>query len=285
MEVYMNYYLRFPEGRLRAVTLSYDDGVVQDERFLDIINRYGLKCTFNINGIYVDPEIKNDPSRRMDREQAMALYCGKRGDGHEIASHGYSHPFLHLMPSDRVAYEIIKDREVIEGMMGGVVRGFAYPYGAYNDEVVDVLKKCGIAYARTTQSTHDFGIPTDWLRMPATCHHNDPKLFELADNFLADSTHHIFKKWPRLFYLWGHTYEFDDRNNWDVIEKFAEKIGNHENVWYATNIEVYDYVEAYRALKFSADGSYVYNPSALTVWFAIEDKEIKVEAGQTVKIK
>jgi peptidoglycan/xylan/chitin deacetylase (PgdA/CDA1 family) len=285
MEVYMNYYLRFPEGRLRAVTLSYDDGVVQDERFLDIINRYGLKCTFNINGIYVDPNVPYVPSRRMDRQQATALYCGERGEGHEIAAHGYTHPFLHLMPSDRITYEVIKDREVLEGMMGRVVRGFAYPYGACNDEVVDMLKKCGIAYARTTQSTHDFGIPTDWLRMPATCHHNDPKLLELVDSFLSDSTHHIFKKWPRLFYLWGHTYEFDDHNNWEVIEKFAEKIGNREDVWYATNIEVYDYVEAYRALKFSADGSCVYNPSALTVWFAIEDKEIKVEPGQTLKIR
>ena len=59
MEVYMNYYLRFPEGRLRAVTLSYDDGVVQDERFLDIINRYGIKgrVQFNVGGAQVNEDM------------------------------------------------------------------------------------------------------------------------------------------------------------------------------------------------------------------------------------
>ena len=44
----MNYML-FPGGKQKALTLSYDDGVQQDIRFIEILDKYGIKCTFNIN--------------------------------------------------------------------------------------------------------------------------------------------------------------------------------------------------------------------------------------------
>ena len=34
---------------MKALTFSYDDGVTQDKRLIKILNKYGLKCTFNIN--------------------------------------------------------------------------------------------------------------------------------------------------------------------------------------------------------------------------------------------
>ena len=104
---------------------------------------------------------------------------------------------------------------------------------------------------------------------------------QLADNFLAQDRY----QHPKLFYLWGHTYEFDMDNNWEVIEKFAEYIGNRDDVWYANNMQVYEYVEAYRALRFSANGNIVYNPSALTVWFSSNNVNVKVSPGETLKIR
>ena len=44
-------FMRFPEGKARAFTMSYDDGCVEDKRFSDIITPYGLKCTFNLNAL------------------------------------------------------------------------------------------------------------------------------------------------------------------------------------------------------------------------------------------
>ena len=119
----------------------------------------------------------------------------------------------------------------------------------------------------TCISTHDFRLPTDWLRLTAICHHNDPKLFELADRFITESPlNQPFHRESWLFYLWGHSYEFDDHNNWDRMETFAEKAGQKEDVWYATNIEIYDYINAYNNLKFSINGDYVYNPSCFPIW-------------------
>jgi len=283
----MMMYMRFPEGKKKALTFSYDDGVEQDIRLMEIFNRYGMKGTFNLNGSHFWEEertfAEGDIHRPMARRRALEVYGGELGKNHEIAIHSYTHPFLDRIPREIAAYETVKDRECLENLFGRIVRGCAYPMGTYSDMTVEVLRNCGIAYARTTVSTGGFGVPNDWLRMPATCHHNDERLFTLADTFLGDTPNCWVDPW--LFYVWGHAYEFDINNNWDRIESFCEKMSGRDDVWYATNIEIYDYVQAYNALRFSVEGTMVYNPSALTVWFEYADVSVKVEPGETVRFR
>lgn len=279
-------FMQFPGGRQKALTLSYDDGVQQDIRMIEILDKYGIKCTFNLNSYSFEEDERSYAEgqihRRMARREAIEIYSQAIANGHEVATHGYSHPFLDKLPPEMVAYEIVEDRKCLEAMFGKVIKGHAYPFGTTDNRAVEVLRNCGILYARTTVSTKRFDIPTDWLRMPATCHHNAPELMQLADQFLNEPIRYLH---PKLFYLWGHTYEFDTNNNWEVIEKFAETIGNRDDVWYANNMQVYEYVEAYRALQFSSNGNIVYNPSAITVWFTTGGKGVKVEPGETVKIR
>lgn len=281
----MNYML-FPNGKNKALTLSYDDGVQQDIRMIEILDKYGIKCTFNINSYSFEEDERSYAEgqihRRMARREAVEVYSKAIANGHEVATHGYSHPFLDKLPQEMVAYEIVEDRKCLEEMFGTIIKGHAYPFGTTSGEVIDILRKCGILYARTTVATKNFDIPTDWLRMPATCHHNAPELMQLADKFLNETPRYPN---PKLFYLWGHTYEFEANNNWEIIEKFAEAVGNRDDVWYANNMQVYEYVEAYRALEFSANGNIVYNPTALTVWFTTGGINVKVEPGETVKIR
>jgi hypothetical protein len=257
----------------------------QDIRLLEILDKHGIKCTFNVNGASFEQEERSfhdwQTFRKMARRQATEVYSKAIANGHEVATHGYSHPFLDKLPAELAVYEITEDRKRLEEMFGTVIKGHAYPYGTTSDQTVEILRQCGILYARTIESTGNFDVPTDWLRMPATCHHNDPNLMTLAEQFLEDSRYHH----PKLFYLWGHTFEFDDDRNWEVIEKFAEFIGNRENIWYASNMQIHDYVEAYRALRFSANGNTVYNPTALTVWFSSNEVNVRVAPGETVKIK
>ena len=132
-------------------------------------------------------------------------------------------------------------------------------------------------------STGNFSVPTDWLRMPATCHHNDNRLFDLAETFVNGQPNGWDTPW--LFYVWGHAYEFDANNNWDRIETFCERVGGRDDVWYATNMEVYEYVEAYRALHFSVEGKFVRNPSAIPVWFEYAGVTCCVQPGETKKFR
>ena len=209
----------------------------------------------------------------MTREQCIATYK----NGHEVATHGYTHPWLEKLSSANVCYEIVKDREGLENDFGCIVNGHAYPYGTYSDTVVDCLRDCGIVYARTTKATEKFDIPTDWLRLHPTCHHTHPRVFELCDKFTS-----MKNDAPQLFYLWGHSYEFEGNDNWDRIVEIAEKISGKSDIWYANNIDIYNYIKAYKALVFSADMTKVYNPSALEVFFVLNGRNYSIKPGQTI---
>lgn len=274
-----NLIMRFPGNLPKALTLSYDDGVEQDERLIDIVEKHGIKGTFNLNSGCFPPEDvtyeKGTIHRRMPLSRAKKAY---EKSSWEIAAHAYTHASLIGLPGNIATDEIIKDRKTLEDIFGTFVRGFAYPYGAYDDASVSIIKNCGLCYARTVHSTHDFHLPQDWLRLPATCHHADPELMNLAKKFVET------KDWwdPMFFYLWGHSYEFEQFDNWDVIEKFCEYIGNRDDIWYATNIEVYDYCNAFSQLVFSTDMTKVMNPTSRTLWFTYDEKDVSVPAGAVV---
>lgn len=258
-------YLRFPEGKLKALTLSYDDGVEQDERLIGILRAHGMHGTFNLNaGLYAPEGTVFRPgviSRRLTRAAATALYGGPDV---EVALHGYEHPRLEELSLTACLHQIIEDRRALEQQFGCLVRGMAYPYGTFSDATVETVRACGVRYARTTVSTHGFELPRDWLRMGATCHHNDPQLMALTERFVTGKPSHS----PWLFYLWGHSYEFERDDSWAVIERFADAAAGHADVWYATNGEICDYVQAFDQLICSVDGTRMYNPTCTPLWFA-----------------
>lgn len=276
-------YMRFPQGRGKALTLSYDDGVEQDIRLMGIMDRYGIKGTFNLNSECYSAEgtafSQGQIHRRMTRKEAVQLYGGTV---HEVAAHTATHPFLETLPSVAVIHEILTDRKNLEDDFGEIVRGMALPFGTYSDSVIEILRECGIVYARTTQSTGGFEMPTDWLRLAATCRHRDPNLMNLAETFVSMEV----KNKPKLFYLWGHSYEFEEDDNWSLMEAFCKYTGGQKDIWYATNLEIYEYWEAYNRLIWSVGLEKVYNPSAMPVWIQFEiegvcSDTIKIEAGTT----
>lgn len=277
-----NVFMRFPGGKFKTVTLSYDDNVEDDVRLVEIMKKHGLKGTFNINSGQFSPEgsvgdVGKHGHRRLTLNQTLQLH---RNSGMEIACHGVTHPFLEQLPGSLCIREILEDRKALEEHFGCMVRGLAYPFGTYSDEVVSIAKACGIAYARTTVSTMKFDMPTDWLRLHGTCHHADPQLMELAKKFVEEK-----RKWrPMMFYLWGHSFEFEDNHNWHIIEDFADYIGGREDIWYATNIEVYDYVSAYRQLIFSADGQRVYNPTNTELFVQTKHGIFSIKPNETKTI-
>ena len=271
--------LRFPNFKLRAVTLSYDDGQIHDEKMLEIISKYGIKCTFNIcSGCYGNAEHYNN----LPKEKAIELY---NKYGVEVAVHGKNHLALTEVSKGVALKDVIECREDLENDFGRIIRGFAYAYGVYNDDVIDILKTCGIVYARTVGGTENFVLPLDWLRWQGTCHHQNPKLMELVDEFLSEpKTNYFWHTYPRLFYLWGHSYEFNNNNNWDLLEEFCKKVGNRKDIWCATNMEIYDYVTAFDNLVYSANGKIIYNPSNIDVFVCINGQNIMIPKNQSVEI-
>ena len=282
MPVYKNIMMRFPGGKRKALTLSYDDGVLQDRRLVALMNRCGVRGTFNLNSALLGRDermvldgIEVDVST-IPPEEVPVLYRG-----HEVATHGSRHSALTGMGAAALG-ELLEDRRALETLTGGLVRGHAYPFGLYDDKVLGMLRAADICYARTVVSTHSFDLPAEFLTWDPTCHHNDPELMELARQFCTQDA--LFGQ-PQLFYLWGHAYEFDMYQNWHVMEEFLAYVaGFRDSIWMATNLEICRYINAFRSLVFSADGALACNPTDTELWLGNNDALCRIPAGQTVPV-
>ena len=275
--------LVFPGGKSKAFTLSYDDGVVQDRRLAEMLRQYGVKCTFNLGAGLLGHQDKGGfPGRpeidlsKVSPEEVTEVYAT-----HEVAGHGLYHSSLDSVGTPLANYEITEDKRQLEALVGKPLKMFAYPFGVYNDNVIEMLRYAGYQGARTIRSTNAFTIPGNFMEWDPTCHHNDPKLMELAEQFLGG-----FPFFPMLFYVWGHAYEFDGDRNWEVIEKLVAFLSQHKDkIWFATNGEIIEYVTAYRRLEYSVDGSCIYNPSAIDVTIRTSMHTTQLlKAGQVTRI-
>ncbi len=232
------------QGKNKAITFSYDDGVTQDKRLIEIFNKYNLKATFNLNSeLFGQPGslVCNDVvvnHTKVDRKDVKYIY-----DGHEVAVHTLSHPNLvNIEDDDEVLRQVEQDRCNLSEIVGYDVEGMAYPCGGKNcdDRVADIIKNnTVIKYARTIQTTKSFEPFADLYQYKGTLYHhgNWDYLFDMGRRFVELQT-----DTPMIFYIWGHSYEFDIYpERWEFFDEFCKMIANRSDIFYGTNKEVLCY--------------------------------------------
>jgi hypothetical protein len=268
-------YWRYPGFKMKAITLSYDDGRNFDRQMVEILDKYGVRCTFNLNS----SKLFTGSDKFVTPEEMPELY-----KNHEVAVHTLNHPHMHTLSPGQVAYQLMADRKNLEDIMGMPVEGMAYPYNLYETPtMISEIAACGIRYARTTNNTRKFDLPGDYLRWNPTCHQNDPQINEIIDKFLQPlNPKQMVHYPPKLLYIWGHSYEYE--NNWEPLETMCQKIGGHEDIWYPTNGELIDYISALRNLRRTADGRIVHNPTDQTLFVYANDKEFILKPGTTTDL-
>lgn len=261
-------YICFPQGKHKALTMSYDDGKEEDRRLVKIFNQNGIKGTFHINSGIRDQV-------RIPFEEYAGLY-----EEHEIACHTLTHPTIERCPLEKVVYEVLEDRKRLEKLTGMPVRGLSYPNGSYNEEIKRLLPALGIRYSRIVGDTHDFKLPTDYYEWKATCHHNN-NLLEDGKRFVELNK----KQYLYLMYVWGHSYEFSRDDNWEVMEQFCRLVGGRDDIWYTTNIDFVDYMERAKGLQFGVDNTFVYNPYAASVFLSVNDRIVEAKGGELTRFE
>ena len=225
-------------GKMKAFTMSYDDGVFQDIRLIEILNRYGLKATFNLNsGLFGQQrilQVRGVPvnHNRLKAEDIRGVYAG-----HEVAAHTVTHAMLPECSQEEIVREVEADRLALSELTGYEVVGMAYANGGENnnDTVAQVIReRTGVQYARTITCTGNFAIQKNLLRYnPTVFHLRMDEMFALGEQFLA-----MEPETPQLFYVWGHSYELDAENTWNRFEEFCRMMSGHPDVFYGTNREV-----------------------------------------------
>ena len=225
---------------MKIVTFSYDDGVKQDKRFVEILNKYGLKATFNLNSELLGTKNKLDLidykgekicHDKLTVEEAVEVYRG-----HEVAVHTLTHPTLTYLSKEEIIRQVEKDRENLSKIFGCDVVGMAYPGAGFqnSDRVEEAIRShTGIKYARTISNSYSFCPQENLLRYKPTTYHLDfDTNYRLADDFFSSDK-------GGVFYIWGHSYEFDINDTWAEFERFCEYVSGREGVIYTNNSEAF----------------------------------------------
>jgi peptidoglycan-N-acetylglucosamine deacetylase len=270
----------FPQGKTKALILSYDDGRTEDRQLVKLMNKYGLIGTFYLNSNKLGT---NDYLTKGEIKQLFA--------GHEVSVHSANHPALTALSKIDVVYEVVEDRKELERLMGYPVRGMAYPFGNNNESVIDAIKGLGIEYARTVDDTYNFKIPENFLKWHPSVHQfakafwkandaeNDKKelaqFYKLINDFIGT-------KELAVFDIWGHSWELG--NKWDETEKCFKLLANNPDIHYSSQIDLVDYINAFRNLKFSVEKNRVINQSSMTIFFKKNGKVYTVFSGKALEL-
>ena len=225
------------DGKMKAVTFSYDDGVTQDIRLIELLNKYNLKCTFNLNSELLGKGgilIRNN--QRVSHYKISPDMVRDIYQGHEVAVHTLTHPTLTELDEEEIIRQVEEDRKNLEKLVGYEVVGMAYPNGPNDDRVADIIKnKTKIKYCRTVTNTDSFDIQENLYRFkPNACHIMDiERLFAMGEKFLKAEADK-----PQIFYIWGHAYEMDFTDTWGELERFFKMISGRDDIFYGTNAQV-----------------------------------------------
>lgn len=254
----------YPNGKAKAFNITYDDGVTQDVRFVQLLNRYGIKGTFNLNSELMKQEFAwTHPNgmevRRLSERRVMGLY-----DGHEIASHTLTHPYMHELSEGELMHQLGQDRENLERLFGREVKGFAVPFDYYSHRIARCAESCGFEYARMSEFSGSYRPCTDWYHWKTGVYHIQPNLTDFVAGFLNTDEE------LAVCQIVGHSYDLDAENLWGTMELICAAVASRPDIWFCTNLELVRYLKAMERF----DGE---NRSGQTLWFEIDGEIRKMD--------
>lgn len=257
----------YPYGKTKAFNITYDDGVLQDIRFVKLLNKYGLKGTFNLNSRLMEQEFEwvhgnGMVVKRLRLDAVRHLY-----DGHEIASHTLTHPYMSDKTEKQLLWEIGEDKRRLEEVFGREVAGFGVPFHYYSEKIADCVKRCGFEYGRMSEESRGYSPWEDPYYWRCGIFHLAPELDAYVDEFFRSSEE------LALCQIVGHSYDLDAENLWDKMEGILRRVSEDQDVISMTHLEIVRYIRAMKQAVFT-DGTII-NNSDTELWFRV-DGEVRM---------
>lgn len=266
----------FPYGKKKAFNVTYDDGVLQDVRFVELLNKYNLKGTFNLNSKLMEDEFQwtHDCGlviKRLKVEDVVTLY-----EGHEVASHTKTHPFMEELTKEEILRELSEDKANLEKIFGFEIKGFAVPFHYYSELIAECVKECGFEYGRISEESLSFAPQKCYYNWKATIFHSIDKLDSMITEFVETEEE------LGVFQIVGHSYDLDVDNRWEHMENIFKVISEQQDILPMTTIEIVEYMKAMEKVEITDE--YIANNSDISLWFDINDAICEVKSGSKTEI-
>ncbi|MEZ7854532.1 MAG: polysaccharide deacetylase family protein [Cyclobacteriaceae bacterium] len=264
----------YPDGKYKALIMSYDDGLDDDIALAQLFDRYGIIGTFHLNSGLLDTRaIWNEGKPN----EILQTYLSKDTlvhvfKNHEIAVHGTYHKALVGLSDKEILEEINVDIENLTILSDRKISSMAYAFGSTNDHVAEVIGTTPLTNARTVKSSYNFDLPKDYYLWNPTCH--DSEALEYLEAYISLDSPSL-----SLFYVWGHSWELRDTLRNQNILKFCNKIGDRDDIWYTGAGNFADYHASLKALEIGPQQ--IVNPEGNGVVYYREKGQLKsLDPGQ-----
>jgi len=259
----------YPDGNQKALIMSYDDGLMEDIRLIKLFDENKIIGTFNLNsgllGTTKTWPQSNGPdivAKYVPRDSLLLIY-----NKHEIAAHSATHKDFKNLGDSEILQEVTTDIDNLNTLTKRKIVSMAYPFGNSNQHIAKLISNTGLTNARSVTDTYTFDLPDTFLLWHPTCH--DSKALDLVNDYLSLDNHKL-----SVFYVWGHSWEFNDAKRWDDISEFCKKIGNRKDIWYVGSGAFTDYQLALKRLTITKES--ISNPiDNKEVWFR-QNGDLKV---------
>ena len=269
----------YPDGNMKALIMSYDDGLVEDSKLIKLFDANNIIGTFNLNSGLLSTQQHwpqdNGPdiiSTYVSKDSLLLIY-----KNHEIAAHGLTHQDFKNISDDEILKEVNTDISNLNKLTNRKIVSMTYPFGNSNHHIAELISNSGLTNARTVSDTYTFDLPDTFLLWHPTCH--DSKAMDLVNDYLTLNNNKL-----SLFYVWGHSWEFNDPKRWASINEFCQKIGNQKDIWYVGCGDYIDYQIALKNLIITNET--IVNPKDnKEVWYKEGGVTKIIKPGQSLRAK
>ena len=206
---------------MKIVSLSFNDGTIYDLRFIELLNKYNIRATLNLNS-----DLDNfvwyfgeTPIERLKLNEVVEKY-----DGHEVCSHSLTHPYFSSLSKEEIIRQVKEDCENLSKIFNRDINAFAFPFHDQTEEHIQILKEnLNLNYIRYSYFEESY-LPKDRYHIPLNALYNDNDLYEKLEKFKNNDLDNS------LFVIAGHSYEFEVRNEWERIEELLKYLSSNKDI-------------------------------------------------------
>ncbi|EMR74195.1 putative xylanase/chitin deacetylase [Thaumarchaeota archaeon SCGC AB-539-E09] len=239
------------QSRPVIITTSWDDGAYSDLELAYILKKYDIPSTFYL-------PIKNSERSCLGSEEIRKI-----SSQFDVGGHSLNHVNLTQIPMDEAKREILECKNALSEITGKEIKMFCYPFGAYNEGVVESVRQAKYLGARTDKLSKTgiddvFRLGTTVIALDVNRLHYVKetmliKNFKMAQNLLKNvktdqwidiaiaSLDYVVKN-GGVWHLRGHSWEIDENNDWEKLENICVYIKDiektHNNIMLLNNSEL-----------------------------------------------